>query len=125
MVASLACRLLKIPRSGYFDIFGLVVPNSLARSVLKISAGLNECFEIAFKGKTSEAGSRPESLALTFSLKGDRPDIIASLSLSPERVRELLEPGRDVKVEGAASVASVRKLSGKLHFAQSGNRQIR
>ena len=102
MIDTLAYRFLNIPRVLRFGDFGF-----------------NGLFNILLKEKQSESGYRLQSLWLTLSCRDDDPEIIASLSLFPERIGKLMEMAKDMRRPGAASVASLRKLASKLCFAKT------
>ena len=101
MIDTLAYRFLNIPRVLRFGDFGF-----------------NGLFNILLKEKQSEAGYRLQSLWLTLSCRDDDPEIIASLSLFPERIGKLIEMAKGMRRQGAASVAPLRKPASKLCFAK-------
>ena len=86
VIASLACRVLKIPCVGYYDDFGLILPECLIKDVLGIFTSFNKALMIISKDKKSEYGALLEFLGLTISLRGNGSPIMASLSLSQEKI---------------------------------------
>ena len=57
VIASLACRALKIPRIGHSDDFGMVAPECLVELGLYTFTGFNEALLIILKEKESEFGA--------------------------------------------------------------------
>ena len=53
------------------------------------------------------------------SFRDDGEDVIASSTLSEEKIAKLVEPARQLGVQGTASLVVSRKLAGKLRFADT------
>ena len=78
IVASLCCRILGIPRLGYFDDFGMIIYSSLERATLQAFVGLNEVFGIRVKLAKCASGN-----SLTFlGIMGHFPSPFNSFSMS-------------------------------------------
>ena len=86
---------MKIPRIRYYDDFGIVAPRALVRAALGSCTGFDELLRIMLKKKRSEAGPTTEFLGAPIGFRDDRPEVIARMPRSPERIKELteLEPG--------------------------------
>ena len=91
IIALLAWRALNIPCEGYYDDFGMVLPECLIERALHAFAGFNKALLINLKEKKSEFGTFLEFLGLTVSFRGDGGHIIASLSLAAEKIQKLVE----------------------------------
>ena len=90
IIASLACRILKIPCVGYYDDFGIILPECLVRDGLGFFTSFNRALLIILKDSKSEFGTLLEFLGLTISFRNDGSPTLASLSLSQEKVRKLV-----------------------------------
>ena len=119
VVASLACRVLKIPCVGYYDDFGLISPECLIKDALGIFTSFNKALLIILKDSKSEFGTLLEFLGLTISFRNDGSPVLASLSLSPEKNSKLVEMIEALSRQKSAALAHVQKLAGRLCFTQT------
>ena len=89
VIASLACRILKIPCVGYYDDFGIILPECLIKDGLGIFTSFNKALMIILKDSKSEFGALLEFLGLAISFRNDGSPTLASLSLSQEKIQKL------------------------------------
>ena len=87
VIASLACRILKIPCVGYYDDFGIILPECLIKDGLGIFTSFNRALMIILKDSKSEFGTLLEFSGLAISFRNDGSATLASLSLPPEKYR--------------------------------------
>ena len=78
VIASLTCRALKIPRIGYYDDFGIILPECSIKDALDIFTSFNKVLLIILKGNKSEYGALLEFLGLLISFRNDGGPILAS-----------------------------------------------
>ena len=64
MIASLACRALKLPCVGYYDDFAIVAPRILIDKALEAFTTLNDLLLVILKKRKSEAERAPEFLGI-------------------------------------------------------------
>ena len=119
VIASLACRILKIPCVGYYDDFGIILPVCLVKDGLDIFTSFNKALFIILKDKKSEFGTFLEFLGLIISFRNDGSPILASLSLSPEKIRKLVEMIEALSSQNSVALAHLQKLAGRLCFTQT------
>ena len=119
VIASLACRILKIPCVGYYDDFGLILPECLVKDGLGIFTSFNRALLIILKDSKSEFGTLLEFLGLTISFRNDGSPTLASLSLSHEKIQKLVEMIEALSSQHSAALAHVQKLAGRLCFTQT------
>ena len=112
-LATLVCRLLKIPCVGYSDDYGLVRPEQLVSAAFDARTGFNDCLEVISGKRESDGGTEIEFFGLTATVAGGGLLAIAGLSLAPEGVRKSARLFRQTREAGAASVAQMQKLAGE------------
>ena len=91
VIASLACRILKLPCVGYYDDFLIVATRTLIDKALEAFTMLNDLLLVILKKKKSEAGSEIEFLGVAISLLPSYEETLASLRLSEDRAKKLVE----------------------------------
>ena len=84
--AVLALRYPEIPCIGYYDDFGIVAPRDSAEQALRTFTRFNDGLVVMPKKDLSEADSPHVMCALAASCRRECGEVIASLSLSRERV---------------------------------------
>ena len=104
VIASLACRYLKISCVERYDGIGIVAPRPPVTTALRASVEFNDLLLIILKERISEAGA-------TLEFPGS--------SLSAKRVEKPLKTAGDMRQAAAAPLASLRNIAGRLHFAQT------
>ena len=114
VIASLACRMLKIPCVGYYDDFGIILPGRLVKDGLGIFASFNQALMIISKDSKSEFGILLEFLGLAISFRNDGSSTLASLSLPPEKIHKLVEMIEALSSQHSAALAHLQKLAGRL-----------
>ena len=119
VIASLACRILKIPCVGYYDDFGIILPECLVKDGLSVFTSFNKALRIILKDSKSEFGTLLEFLGLTISFWNDGSPTLASLSLSQEKIRKLVQMIEALSTQHSVALAHLQKLAGKLCFTQT------
>ena len=89
VIASLACRILEIPCVGYYDDFGVILPECLVKDGLAVFTSFNKALMIISKDSKSEYGTLLEFLGLTISFRNDGSPTLASLSLPRKKYKNL------------------------------------
>ena len=118
-IASIACRRLEVPRFGHCGVFGIVAPEAFVKLHLRASANLPIHLFTTPKLDESEADSDLEVSGLALSFCDECEGVTARFSLPKERIDELVTFALELRVAGRASLATLRKLAGKLRFAQT------
>ena len=119
VIASLACRALKLPCVGYYDDFAIVAPRILIDKALEAFTKLNDLLLIILKKKKSEAGRVLEFLGATIHFAISYDETIASLQLSKSRIQKLVELTEHLATKTYITLAELQKAAGKLCFAQT------
>ena len=95
-IASLACRIIKIPSIGRYGDFGVVAPSCLIGPVPGAFRELNKAALLALNTHASEAGAFLEFLGLAASLRDGAGDVIASLAISEAEINRLVDFAEDL-----------------------------
>ena len=111
--------MLKTPRVGYYDDFGIISPGRLIKDALGIFATFKKPLLVISKGNKSEYGALLEFLGLVISFRGDGGPVLASLSLAGEKIQKLVEMIEELASQHAASLARLQKFAGRLRFTQT------
>ena len=86
------------PARGYYDASGMAAPRPLVRPALSSCAEFNE-LGIALKRNESAASPSLGFLRLAISFRDGCQEVIASLSLSRERIARLTKLARELREE--------------------------
>ena len=119
VTASLTCRVLKIPRIGYYGDFGIILPESLMKNAFGVFASFNKALIIISKEKKSGYGALTEFLGMVIRFRNDGGSVLASLPLAEEKIQELVKMIEEPAGQNAASLARLQKLAGRLRFTRT------
>ena len=119
VIASLACRVLKLPCVGYCGDFAIAAPRILINEALEASTKLNDLLLIILKKKKSEAGRVLEFLWITIHFAISYGEAIASLQLSKSRIQKLVELTENPATKTYTTLAELQKAAEKLRFIQT------
>ena len=97
----------------------MVGPGPLVKLALSSFARFNGLLYSGLEKNNSEAASILDFFGATSSFRGDFQMVIASLSLSKERIEKLTKLAGELREEASASATSRQILAGKLSFAQA------
>ena len=100
-------------------ITALVSPELWRKQRFALSPKFKGAVFVVLTKRRSEAISPLEFLRLPFSLRGDAGDVIARLALSERKNRKSVDVARQLRLQGAASLAALQGLAGKLRRAQT------
>ena len=119
VMATMAVRWLKIPHLGYFDNFGMIATESTVQDALKAFTALSDILDFDMKPIKSVRGARVEFswVTVTFIIVDEKCE--AQLSTSSNRVEKLVSEISGILGQSEVSLAHMRKLVGKLNFAQT------
>ena len=119
VIATLACRFLRIPYGAHYDNFGIVVPKPPVHAAVGSFARFNGLLHITLKRRKSGAGPRVDSLGLAISFGGDCPEVNSSLFLSGKD-QKANEVGEGTERPRSCSRSFPSKPSGQAGFCSDG-----
>ena len=119
VIASLACRILKLPCVGYYDDFAIIAPRLIINKALEAFTMLDDLLLILLKKNKSESGRILEFLGITIHFAVGFGETIATLQFPEERIRKQVELVGQLANKTYISLAELQKAAGKLCFAQT------
>ena len=99
-VAFRVCRFWKVPCVWHYDDSGKLGPKILAQLASQTLTKCNGELVFLFKKRMTEASSISGFLGLTASSRDGCEDVIASLALSKENIRKVIDVARELGKKG-------------------------